>query len=370
MKPKLKAKLYTAMENVYVKGVYSITALSTAKGAWQRVRRIGGGYKGSSKDFHDKVVAYWKPYGIHPKRFWYALYCNEEQGYDPRYIPDSLWYSKIIPYFNKVILRNAYADKCFYDRLFPDVKKPATVIKNISGHYYNGDNVPITRDEAVRLCTKQEKLIFKPSVESGEGHHIQVLEKDSINAEYIDKLLDEYGANYVVQQFVKQHPDLARINPSSLNTMRVISFFFKGEVHILSAQLRMGSAGSHVDNVGAGGCACAINPDGWLAEKSVTRTSQWSYEHPNGMKFKDIYVPSYDKVINTIKWMHTQLPYFCLVGWDFAVDAEGDPVFIELNINMAQNQIGCGRPTFGDMTEGVLEEVFIKKTILRDRPKG
>ena len=37
------------------------------------------------------------------------------------------------------IVCNTDADKCMYSRLFPDVRKPETIVKNIAGYYYNGD---------------------------------------------------------------------------------------------------------------------------------------------------------------------------------------------------------------------------------------
>ncbi|MBO4556686.1 MAG: hypothetical protein J5706_07990, partial [Elusimicrobiales bacterium] len=82
-----------------------------------------------------------------------------------------------------------------------------------------------------------------------------------------------------------------------------------------------------------------------------------------GVKYKDFVIPNYIGIIETIKRLHCQLPYFNIVGWDFTVDELGDPVLIEFNLKPAQNQIGCGLPTFGELTDEVLEDVFIKKTL-------
>ena len=59
--------------------------------------------------------------------------------------------------------------------------------------------------------------------------------------------------------------------------------------------------------------------------------------------------------------MHKRIPHLNIIGWDFAIGVSGDPVFIELNVYPGQNQNGSG-PTFGNLTEEVLEDVFIKKT--------
>lgn len=53
-------------------------------------------------------------------------------------------------------------------------------------------------------------------------------------------------------------------------------------------------------------------------------------------------VPSYDKVIESVKSLHYQLPYFNLAGWDIVVGEDGDPVFIECNSRAELNQTAAG----------------------------
>ena len=328
-----------------------------------RIKRIGGGYQGSDAEFRDTVVKYWSRYGVKPPRAWYALYCNGKDAYDPRFIPDPIWFERVLPYFNRKPVAGAYADKGIYSFLLRDVKKPDTIVKNMGGYYYDGDGDNlISREEAERICRGEEHLICKPSMGT-KGAGILFYDRDDENSRSITAIFDAMKSNFVVQRIVKQHPDLARLNPSTLNTVRVISFHFKGEVHILSAQLRIGGAGARVDNVSAGGCACAIKPDGWLQGQSVNRQSTWTDETPGGIKLNTIRIPNYEGVIETIKRLHVKLPYFNIVGWDFAVDQDGEPVFVEFNTRPGQNQIGGREPTFGDMTDEVLEDVFIKKTL-------
>lgn len=339
-------------------------AYKKSKYAKKRVKMIGGGYRGSRKEYRETVQSYWSCYGVKPKRYWYALYCNGQGAYDPRYVPDSMWYRRILPYFNNLTMRRAYTDKGMYNRLFTEVRKPETVVKNIAGYYYNGDGEKlITREEAQRLCEQETHLIFKPSLDSGGGREITFYDRDKEGTPSISSIFDDFGVGFVAQRLVRQHPDLARINKESLNTVRVMSFHFNGSINILSAQLRMGNSGSRVDNISAGGCACAIKPDGWLSERAVTRKSVWTDAHDSGLKFRDIRVPSYDKIVEKVTLLHSGLPYFNLIGWDFAVDEQGEPVLIEFNVMPEQNQIGSGKPTFGDLSDEVFEDVFVKKSL-------
>lgn len=256
-----------------------------------RVKRIGGGYNGADEEFRKTVVRYWRKYGVHPKKVWYDLFCDGMDAYDPRFIPDPVWFHDIVPYFNCTLYSPAYADKGIYNRLLPDVKKPETVAKRTAGHYYNGDGErPVTREEAERLCAREEHLIVKPSGGT-KGAGILFYDRDDKDSLRIPAIFDAMGGGFVAQRLVKQHPDLARLNPNTLNTVRVISFRFKGEVYILSALLRIGGKNARVDNVSAGGFACPVRLDGQLYDKAVNRRSEWVDETPNGIKLSTIRVP-------------------------------------------------------------------------------
>ncbi len=335
--------------------------LKTKKYAKKRIKMIHGGYNGSQKEFDTVVKPYWKKYGIHPKKYWYDIYCQSDGHYDPRYIPDTIWVSKILPFYNALIFRKAYTDKNFLDRLLPCVAHPELVVKNQGGHFYDEKDRLISREEARERCLRESRIIFKPAIFSGGGGNIQFYEEKEMGPETIERYFDAYKTNFVAQRIVKQHPDLARINESSLNTVRVMTFHFKNRFHVLSAQLRMGTNGAKLDNVSAGGCSCSIKEDGWLWEKAVTRKSEWSDRHPNGLLFREIRVPCYDQVVEAAKKCHALLPYFNIIGWDFAVREDGEPVLIEFNLMPDQNQV-AGGPGFGDLTDEVLDEVFLGKT--------
>ena len=345
---------------IKIKGFNKIRTVK--KDAKKRLKIINGGYQGKKGEFEEVVKPYWKSYGIEPKKSWYQIYCDGKGAFDPRYIPDDMWEGTIYPYFNNIVWGRAYADKCAYDRIFPALIKPRTIIKNSCGRFYDGTQNIISREEAVRLCTKEDRFIVKFTTFSSGGLNIRVFERGEVNEQEIRAFFDKYEVNFIVQELVEQHPELAKIHATSLNTLRVISFCFKGNVHILSAQLRMGSGEARIDNYSSGGYACNVNRDGRLSEKAVSKAEGWATTHPCGLAFKDIIVPNYEDVLNVIREEHPKLPQMNIIGWDFAIGKNGEPVFIEINVTPESNQNGSG-PTFGDLTEEVLEDVFIKKTL-------
>ncbi len=325
-----------------------------------RVRIIGGGYNGSSAEFK-KVLAYWKKYGIRPSKVWYDCYCTGKKEYDPRFVPSTVWSLDILPYFNNLSMRNAYTDKGMLNRLLKGVMKPETVAKRIAGYYYNGDGEQlISQEEAERLCLNEERLIIKP-FRGMKGQGIILYEKSG--KDKIHDIISRIKGGFVAQRIVRQHKAMASLNKDSVNTIRVISFHFKEKIHILSAQVRVGGKGSFVDNYSSGGSACAVNNDGSLYPHAINKDAVWTDTSPGGVKYSDFKIPGYAEILNTARSLHSQLPYFNIIGWDFAIGEDCEPILLEFNAKPDQNQIGSGQPTFGDMTEEVLEDVFIKKTL-------
>ncbi len=336
--------------------------LSYRKKAKLRLKRMNGGFH-CDKEYAEIVVPYWKKYGYKPAKMWYQIFSDREQKVDPRYIPDDLYYGELIPYFSNSKFRRFGEDKCYHDVWMPDIKRPLTICKNIAGVYYNSDMKPITKAEAISLVLSfDDEFLIKPSIDTGEGRLIRFFTKETATEDEIKKVFDDMGANFILQAVVKQHPDLSQLNPSSLNTIRLITFFFEGDVHILSCILRIGAPDAKVDNVGAGGYACPIDKDGCLNDKAVNRKAEWVEENSAGIKFAGVRVPEFQRVIEAVKIGHQRMAHFKLIGWDMTVDENKEPVFIEYNTCPGANQITCG-PTFGDLTEKVLEEYFINRTL-------
>lgn len=332
------------------------------KKAKLRLKRMDNGFN-CDKEYKEIVVPYWKKYGYVPDKFWYQMFGQANQKVDPRYIPDDLYFGELIPYFSNSQFRRFGEDKCYHDIWVPDIKRPQTICKNIAGVYYDSNMNPISEKKAIELALAHEnEFLIKPSIDSGEGRLIQFFLHENATESAIEKAFDELKANFILQAVIKQHPTLSQLNPSSTNTIRVISFFFEGEIHVLSCILRIGAPNAKVDNVGAGGYACAIDEFGYLAPKAINRKGEWVEANGSGIMFAGIRVPEFGRIIEDVKRVHKRLAHFKIIGWDMSVDCDNDPVFIEFNSCPATNQMTCG-PMFGDLTEKVLEEFFIKKTL-------
>ena len=323
--------------------------------------------KSFDREFYDTyrhiIRPYWAQFGVRPKLHYVKRTYLRAHKVEPRNIPTYLWHTRIVPYFNSLPYQRQLTNKNLHHILFPGVKRPETVYKYVDETFRNDDLTPLSAEEAFARCRAPGRYIVKPTVSTTRGYDINAFNGDDDPAA-VQELLRGYQAeDHIVQRFVSCHPDLAVFNPSTLNSLRIVTLRLDGEIHILSAILRIGAPGKVVDNVAQGGYQCAIRPDGTLAPTAYTHRNgdgETVTETHTGAKFEGARVPAWDELARTAKKLAQTIPYMGLVGWDFAVDDRGDVVFIEFNTNPEQNEATCG-PSFGDLTEKVLTKVFREK---------
>lgn len=357
----MRSSLRRGLDNIYERLEATVRVVERRRFAKKTVRGLAKPRFDFEKQYRDRVLPFWQKYGVKPKKYWYLLYSQGQSELDPRYIPDDLYFGKILPYFSNMSFRRYAEDKCYHEILFGHLLRPRTIAKNVAGVNYDGEGRIVTRDELVAICAKEKSFIIKPSVDSGTGRLIAFYDADRHSFAQCQEMINRFDCNFIVQEVVEQHEDLACINQTSLNTVRILSFLFEGEVHVLSGILRMGTRESRTDNISAGGIQCAINPDGSLHSVAADKHRNWLDHHPNGIKFADIRIPSFERIKQIVQNEHRKLAHFKLIGWDFAINKDAHPVFIEYNVCPGANQMTCG-PTFGELTERVLEDVFIGKT--------
>jgi hypothetical protein len=180
------------------------------------------------------------------------------------------------------------------------------------------------------------------------------------NSDDIAKILKDYESNYIIQEVVRQHSEMGKLNSTSLNTCRLYTYrrVGTGEYMLLGAAVRFGGKGAYRDNACTGGGFCKINDDGSVndAIHNYRRFGWGSLKTEKGLE--GLCIPNYDKILNTVLRLHKTIPYMDLIGWDIAVDEEGEPVLIELNQypDCEFIQIFNG-PMFGKYTDELLERI-------------
>lgn len=208
------------------------------------------------------------------------------------------------------------------------------------------------------LSTRAD-FIIKPAIESGRGRDVLLVSGEK-KKEDIEKILTSFDSDYIFQEVLRQHADLAKLNPTSLNTCRVYTYLPVGETKhvVLGSAVRFGGKGAYRDNACTGGGFCKIHEDGHIDDK-ICQYRFWGRRSLKDEKnLTDLKFPSYNDVLQTCIECHRQLPYMDLVGWDIAVSEDGTPVLIELNQypDCEFIQLFNG-PMFGEYTECLIEAI-------------
>lgn len=309
-----------------------------------------------------KYKEYWKKYGFFsPKWGWF--YAARNCNMDVRYIPHTLYYTKIDQHFNSRKLGWGFNDKNYYSRIFAGIPQAKVFARNIGGVFLNEDYSTIDKEHIFDLVAGQTEVICKPALETGSGRGIQFwqLPKDlPLMKAFLD---DEQSRDYLIQEVIKQHRELKKIHEASVNSIRICSLLIDGKVEILSSCLRMGDGGNRVDNHHAGGVSAGINTDGTLQKYAYYLDGRRLQKHSQGFVFEGFSVPGYHKAVAMVKKAHPIVSHFRLVGWDIAVCEDGEPILIECNMRkngIELHQFSNG-PLFGDLTERILNEVFNRK---------
>ncbi|SES20383.1 sugar-transfer associated ATP-grasp domain-containing protein [Salipaludibacillus aurantiacus] len=338
------------------------------KGNGYKKYKEAGLLKTIDQPFVEEVQTFWNTnYGKNVDATIHAVFNNLTGRQDPRVVPFKTMRQELIPYFNKVGKRNMYSDKNLYDKLISTDQAAKTIIKRVRGNYFSEHNDYLSPDDAWReLYRKGMDFIIKPTVTNNGVGISKVVFKDNkffIKDKEIslEDLENDYGPNFVAQEVITQHPVMGEPHPNSVNSLRMVTLRWKGEIKYLLTFARFGAHGSVKDNAGSGGVCCGVADDGTflpvaMDEKANTYTHHPStnYEFAQGAK-----VPNFEECKSFVKELHKDILHHDYISWDVAIGEDGKPIFVELNFTGVTwlYQLAAQKPLFGDLTEEVLQHV-------------
>lgn len=149
------------------------------------------------------------------------------------------------------------------------------------------------------------------------------------------KLYKELKKNEcIIEQLISQHPNLEMFNASSVNTLRIVTLLDTNKnPQIMSGVLRMGRNGKTADNFHHYGIAATIDvKTGIVISPGIDRDFKRYIIHPDSnVQIIGFQIPSWKKAINLVQEAAMVVPSVRYVGWDVAVDKNGDVQLIEGN---------------------------------------
>ncbi|MBO4562937.1 MAG: hypothetical protein J5772_04915 [Clostridia bacterium] len=308
------------------------------------------------------VQEYWKSKFPVPSTFTYqyhAFYTAATGHFDVHYIPDNLYYCLIDIRLNNRQRAKAIDNKCLYAKVFPQAKQPEIIAYRMEQNWVDKDYCSLSEKELSELLDAEEELVLKIANESMGGKGVFFISGSDKSNQVFD-LIKQNNKDVVIQKVLKQHPELAKLNPDSVNTIRHLTFIENGKAKVYSSILRMGIDNSRVDNASSGGITCGITSSGQLKPVAYAVTGKKYDLHPSsGIAFDSITVPSFEESIRFVERLHESFPLFRLISWDIAIDENGEPLLIEPNLYVGEldfHQLNNG-PLFGTDQERILTEI-------------
>jgi hypothetical protein len=295
-------------------------------------------------------------------------------GEDPNIVPEYVLHNVIEPVFLPKAYRQFYNDKNMYDKLLPKSFLAESLFRCIDGICCSGDYSVVTNCNEKKLfdlCSKYEKIIIKPTRDTGNGSKILLYKRDGDaflpmghdQRLSVDSLISYYDGNFVIQEYLIQSSFTAQFNPTSVNTFRVFTYksVKTNDVHVLGIVFRMGKENTYVDNNHAGGRYIGVLHDGSFANKCVFDQFGNTYTEFNNIDFSkaNFVVPNIRTVIDFSKAVAERIFHNRTLDLDVMIDQEGKPKLIEYNVDMCSPwlyQFTTGT-VYGDFTDEVIEYI-------------
>lgn len=316
-----------------------------------------------------EIRKYWKRYGIDVPCFdWHRFFYMRTGLQRPDFIPKILFNYDVKPFLSDLRLSPAWSDKSYLDFFLRDVNTPVNIVRSVNGHLLDKDFNEISQSEADEVMRRFDALVIKPTVFTNTGKGVQLLKPPYRIAD----LTDSYKRDFVIQLPLRQHEEMAKLNESSVNTIRVNSVFIEGEAHVMSCFVKVGQTGEFADNNGKERYFIGIKtPEGIFNDYAIDHDMVSYRTIPSGYDFAGQKVPSFEKMCQMVCKAHKQLAHFGLAFWDVCIDEDGEPCIVEVNLTAPDSaiaQAACG-PFFGDYSDQVLDYVRRRNEFLNGSHK-
>lgn len=168
---------------------------------------------------------------------------------------------------------------------------------------------------------KKHPVFVQKNVGLSKGDSVELINSKNCGKS-IKQLFDEMLTNgrYIVEEKVEQSIYMSRLNESSVNTIRCMSFKTKNGIEIGPCFLKVGQGNSFVDNGGKGGILIGVdNKTGILNTAGYDEFLKEYPEHPDTkIKFIGYQLPEWGTMRKLVIELSNQIPSVRYIGWDLA----------------------------------------------------
>jgi len=190
------------------------------------------------------------------------------------------------------------------------------------------------KENVVEWIKKHPVFFAKPNAgQCGKGIE-KIKVEDINNQEKIEELYTYLVNNKLelIEEPIKQHEKMNQLNPSSVNTIRMVSVMNKRKkVTILTSFIRIGN-GNHVDNFNSGGMTAKVDINtGKILEDAINKEGTIFKKHPiSDTKIRNFKIPHFEAAKKMVMEAAKMSEHVRYIGWDVAITVDG-PTLVEGN---------------------------------------
>lgn len=302
------------------------------------------GFPAGKAEGEDAYKAKWRQLARRVEPWSYRFFIHYV-GHTPDIVPEDIGHMVIENTLNPRIYRDYYSDKNIFPQFVPAEALPATIVCRMGGSQLLDANHAPATGRLNALLEPYSRVILKPSTDTNSGLGVMLFTKSDGVWRYAkdketvlsEEFLLAYRDDFVLQEALSQHADLARLCSTAINTLRIAVYrSVKDEQpHVIAAVLRIGHQGEFVDNAHAGGRSTGINLETGELQDRVFDQYGRSYSTWNEIDFSKNHftVPAWQEAKQLACTVSSRLRHMRLTAYDIAIDASGHPKLVEFNVD-------------------------------------
>ncbi len=174
---------------------------------------------------------------------------------------------------------------------------------------------------------KHKEFLLKPINGSlGVGIFLLTVDegcKGDASKKLLKSLIKKTPGGFVLEEKIQQVPEMAKLHPQSVNTLRITTLRLDDRIEIIHPYLKFGRGNLIVDNGCAGGVIATLDENGKV--KATADKNGISHTRFEDMGFDIIgwQVPCWKEAIDFAKQLAMVVPSNRYTGWDIALTADG-----------------------------------------------
>ncbi len=179
--------------------------------------------------------------------------------------------------------------------------------------------------ELESFAATHDTALLKPA-NGSLGKHIQLIRMKEIEnlSQWLIKIISE-KKEAVLEECILQAEEMAVFHPSSVNTIRLGSYYDGKIVIPLFSCFRMGVGDAVVDNTGSGGIGAAVDvSNGIVITAGMNKKGKTYLCHPDThQQIIGFCIPHWKELLAIVEQLAKAIPECPYIAWDFALTPEG-----------------------------------------------